>query len=66
LAVGKGAKAVEMLKAGLAIAPDDPALRLNYGIALVNQNSSPPLRPSCARSCKSPMEITSALVIIWV
>jgi TolA-binding protein len=37
LSVGQGAKAVETLKAGLALTPEDPALRLNYGIALVNQ-----------------------------
>ena len=37
LKIGQGAQAVETLKEGLKINPDDFAMRLNYGIALVNQ-----------------------------
>lgn len=37
LKIGKGAQAVETLKVGLAIEPDNFSLLLEYGIALVNQ-----------------------------
>jgi Tfp pilus assembly protein PilF len=37
LKTGRGAQAVETLKEALGIKPDDFTLRLNYGIALLNQ-----------------------------
>jgi Tfp pilus assembly protein PilF len=37
LKTGRGAQAVEILKEGLGISPEDFTLRLNYGIALLNQ-----------------------------
>lgn len=37
LKIGQGAQAVETLKEALRLNPDDSKLRLNYGIALLNQ-----------------------------
>ena len=37
LKTGNGQLAIDTFAAGLKIAPEDPALRLNYGIALLNQ-----------------------------
>jgi tetratricopeptide (TPR) repeat protein len=40
LKVGEGQLAIDTLKKALDIAPEDPALRLHYGVALLNQKQS--------------------------
>ena len=54
LKTGRGARAVETLRAALVINPDDFNLRLNYGIALLNQKkfdlAEPELRLAIQKS----------------